>query len=232
MDRQDVFIDGIPALILGERSDKVYLFVHGQGGSREEAVRFAEIAALYGWQTVGIDLPEHGGRADGKAFLPWEVVPELKKVERFLKKNWRRVALRANSIGAWFSLLAFEHSELEQSLFVSPVLDMHALILDMMRFTGVSEERLRQEKVIATGAGPVLSWEYLEYVRQHPVREWKIPTEILYAERDEMIARETVERFAEQFGGGLTVVPGGEHWFHTEEQLRTLGAWEDANMRL
>ncbi len=232
MDRQDVFIDGIPALILGEPSEKVCLFVHGQGGSREEAFRFAKIAALHGWQTVGINLPEHGGRTDGKALLPWEVIPELKKVECFLKKNWRRIALRANSIGAWFSLLAFEHSALERSLFVSPVLNMHALILDMMRLAGVSEERLRQEKEIAAGSGTILSWEYLEYVRQHPVTEWKNPTEILYAENDEMIARETVQHFAEQFGCGLTVMAGGAHWFHTEEQLRTLSTWEEANMRL
>ena len=33
------------------------------------------------------------------------------------------------------------------------------------------------------------------------------------------------------FGGGggtgaeLTVMPGGEHWFHTEEQMRFLDEW-------
>ena len=34
-------IDHIPAILLGEPSDKIYLFVHGQDGNKEEAVGFA-----------------------------------------------------------------------------------------------------------------------------------------------------------------------------------------------
>lgn len=39
-------IDHIPAILLGEPSDKIYLFVHGQSGNKEEAVGFAEVAAV------------------------------------------------------------------------------------------------------------------------------------------------------------------------------------------
>lgn len=46
--------------MLGDESDKVYLFIHGQNGSKEEAISFAEIATSKGWQVLGIDLPEHG----------------------------------------------------------------------------------------------------------------------------------------------------------------------------
>ena len=51
-------ISGIPAALYGERSDKVFLFVHGQFGCKEEAERFAEVANPLGWQVLAIDLPE------------------------------------------------------------------------------------------------------------------------------------------------------------------------------
>ena len=31
--------------------------------------------------------------------------------------------------------------------------------------------------------------------------------------------------FAEKHKAGLTVMQGGEHWFHTEEQMRFLDEW-------
>lgn len=36
---------------------------------------------------------------------------------------------------------------------------------------------------------------------------------------------ETVSAFAKQHHAGLTVMPGGEHWFHTEEQMQFLDHW-------
>ena len=39
-------IGRVDAIILGERSRKVFLFVHGQGVNKREAIPFAEIAVL------------------------------------------------------------------------------------------------------------------------------------------------------------------------------------------
>lgn len=36
---------------------------------------------------------------------------------------------------------------------------------------------------------------------------------------------ETISAFAKRTGAELTVMPGGEHWFHTEEQMKFLDAW-------
>ena len=36
---------------------------------------------------------------------------------------------------------------------------------------------------------------------------------------------ETVSAFAKQHHADLTVMPGGEHWFHTEEQMQFLDHW-------
>ncbi|MFQ7856668.1 MAG: hypothetical protein ACLRIS_17670 [Flavonifractor plautii] len=41
-----------------------------------------------------------------------------------------------------------------------------------------------------------------------------------------MLRRTAVEDFARRFGGALTVLEGGEHWFHTPEQLAALHRWE------
>ena len=77
-----------------------------------------------------------------------------------------------------------------------------------------------------TPFGETLSWPYLQYVRAHPVSRWPTPTALLYASGDAMLRRTGVEDFARRFGGALTVLEGGEHWFHTPEQLAALHRWE------
>ena len=61
-------------------------------------------------------------------------------------------------------------------------------------------------------------------MQEHPIT-WQTPTEILYAGGDHLVSRQTVERFAAAHGAGLTVLEGGEHWFHTENQLAFLDGW-------
>lgn len=101
-------IGKIPAILYGEKTDKVYLFIHGKCGYKEEAKEFGEIVCPHGWQVLGIDLPEHGNRkGETNTFVPWYVVPELQTVMAYARQNWSCIALRANSIGAWFSMLAF-----------------------------------------------------------------------------------------------------------------------------
>ena len=75
-----------------------------------------------------------------------------------------------------------------------------------------------------TASGETLFWDYLCYVREHPIR-WTAPTRILYGSRDNLTSYETIAAFAEAHGAALTVMEGGEHWFHTEEQMRFLDQW-------
>lgn len=87
-----ISFEHIPAAIWGVPSSKVYLYVHGQGGNKEEAADFAEIVCRYGFQTLSIDLPGHGERKDEKAaFLPWEVVPEIQSVIVFTSRYGQRI---------------------------------------------------------------------------------------------------------------------------------------------
>lgn len=139
-------------------------------------------------------------------------------------RQYDHIVLLANSIGAYFAMLALQDRTLDKALFVSPVLDMERLILNMMGWAGVSEQALREKGEISTDFGETLSWTYLCYVREHPIA-WQVPTEILYAGSDHLVSRQTVEQFAVEHSAGLTVLEGGEHWFHTEEQLAFLDGW-------
>lgn len=228
---EKIEIEGIPAILSGEKSDNVYLFVHGKNGSAEESLDFAEIACPAGFQVIGIDLPEHGSRKNSEEkFIPQTAVAEIEKVYLYLKNSRKNVFLRANSIGAWFSMHALKDKEIKRALFVSPVVDMEALIKNMMVLSHVSMAELEQEKEIPTDFGETLSWEYLCWVKNHPV-SWKIPTEILYAEKDNLTSKDIICSFAEANGCKLTVMKDGEHWFHTEKQLRFMRNWETENLK-
>lgn len=226
MIKQKTKIHDIPALICGAKSDQVFLSIHGQGGNKEEAAVLSDIVCSNGWQVLSIDLPEHGERKNAeKQFYPWVCVPELVQVMEYAKSNWRTVSLYANSIGAWFSMLAFQKERLNQSLFVSPVVDMEKLIRNMMLWAGVTENQLAEEKLIPTNFGQTLSWQYLCYVREHPIEHWDSNTHILYAGQDNMVDRNTIDMFVQQNNCHLTVMENGEHWFHTPEQLQFLTNW-------
>ena len=89
-------------------------------------------------------------------------------------------------------------------------------------------ETIRQELeakgTIHTAFGEDLSWNYLCYVRSHPIR-WTAPTQILYGSRDNLTPFKTIRDFAKTHHAALTVMDEGEHWFHTEEQMRFLDDW-------
>ena len=229
MKKQTMTIAGIPAVLYGSRSRRVYLYVHGKNGSKEEALAFAELACPMGYQVLAIDLPEHGERKGRpEKLLPWVVLPELQLVYQYAKFHWRTVSLRATSIGAWLSMLALSEKELKQALFVSPVVDMENLIGKMMQWANVTEAQLEQAGEIPTNFGETLSWRYLCWVREHPLR-WRTPTQVLYGEADELTSYAVLDRFKRATGAQLTLLADGEHWFHTETQLAALQSWEEHN---
>ena len=69
-----------------------------------------------------------------------------------------------------------------------------------------------------------LSWEYLCYVRAHPI-QLNAPTVILYGSKDELTSYDTIADFTENHNAKLTVMQNGGHWFHTDEQMQFLDNW-------
>lgn len=225
---KELLINGVPVAVYGGKSDKAFLFVHGQGGNKGEAARFYSIAGPLGYDVVAFDLPGHGIRTDGENFVPWKVLPEIKAVFDQTKARYCSLSVRATSIGAYFSLLALKGEKIDKCLLSSPLLDMRAMIEGMMAAANVSERRLRKEKEIVTDGGAVLSERYYEFAKENiPVALCK-ETHILYAEGDTLIPRKTVEDFAEKNDCRLIVIQGGEHWLHLPHDLERMEKWERA----
>ena len=192
---------------------QIVVYVHGKGGSAEEAEHYS--ALFPDSEVLGFDY---------RAQTPWEAREEFPRFFAAQRARCGRLTLIANSIGAFFSLLSLDETLVDAAYLISPVVDMEKLIGRMMTWANVTERELAERKEIPTAFGETLSWRYLCYVREHPVT-WHAPTHILYGAQDELTSMETVTAFAEKTGADLTVMPGGEHWFHTDEQLRFLDNW-------
>ena len=192
---------------------KTVLYVHGKGGSAGEAAHYEPL--FPGSKVLGLDY-----RTDH----PRETGAEIRAAAEKLAAESGRITLIANSIGAYYSLHAGIDPLVRRAYLISPILDMEKLITGMMAGAGVTEAELEAKGVIPTSFGEDLSWAYLCWIRTHPLR-WDAPTEILYGSLDTFTARETAEAFAKTYGAGLTVMEGGEHWFHTEAQMAFLDDW-------
>ena len=190
------------------------LYIHGKGGSASEAEHYKVL--FPDQDVIGLDY---------KTSTPWETGKEILDAV----KEYGASTLIANSIGAYFSMCAGIDGFIKKAYFISPIVDMEQLICGMMKASGVTEEELKEKRVIHTALGEDLSWEYLRYVREHPVR-WNVPTDILYGGLDGLTSRETMSAFAKEHGAALTVMENGEHWFHTEEQMRFLDEWITDNL--
>lgn len=202
--------------------ENIVIGVHGKGGSAEEAGHYESL--FPDSKVVGFDY---------HAQTPWEAREEFSQFFTAQRKRCDTLTLVANSIGAFFSMSSLDEMRIDKAYFISPVVNMEKLICNMMMWANVTEQELAEKMEIVTEFGETLSWDYLTYVREHPV-SWQVPTRILYGEHDNLTSPETISAFAKNADAELTVMPGGEHWFHTEEQMRFLDAWilkEEKNLR-
>ena len=189
------------------------LYIHGKGGSAAECEHYKPL--FPNSAVTGLDY---------QTFTPWEIAKEIRIAVEELKRQYGNVILIANSIGALFSMHAGIDDMVQNAYFISPIVDMEQLISDMMRWAKITEQELESKGTIHTPFGEDLSWDYLCYVRNHPIH-WRVPTRILYGSNDHLISRETICDFANKHHASLTIMEGGEHWFHTEEQMHFLDNW-------
>ncbi len=187
--------------------NKQVIYIHGKGGTADEAVHYKPL--FTGYDVVGFDY---------KSQTPWEAEKEFPAYFDGQTRNCDEVILIANSIGAYFSMASLYDKKISQAFFISPIVDMEKLITDMMKWENITEQELCDRKEIPTKFGETLSWEYLCYVRKHPIK-WDIPTHIIYGDCDALTSHDTVNGFAERISAELSIMKGGEHWFHTDEQM-------------
>ncbi len=192
---------------------KAIVYIHGKGGSPEEAEHYRKL--FPDEEIIGIDY---------KGSTPWEAGKEIRDIFTDLSNKYEEIKVIANSIGAYFLMNAGVNNIIDHAYFISPIVNMEKLITDMMSWADVNETELQKKGVIHTSFGEDLSWEYLCYVREHPIN-WTVPTDILYGSRDNLTSLETMTAFAGEHHASLTVMGNGEHWFHTDRQMRFLDNW-------
>ena len=191
----------------------VVIYIHGKYGTVEEAEyykKFFNEADIIGFEYT--------------SEYPWDFQKEFSNFIDNIYIKYKKISIIANSIGAYFTMLSLTNKNIEKAFFISPIVDMEKLITDMMFLENITEEELYKKKKIKTSFGETLSWDYLTFARKNPI-EWNIPTYILYGENDDLTSYETILNFTNKSKANLTIMKGGEHWFHTDEQIKFLDNW-------
>ena len=130
-----------------------------------------------------------------KTFAPKETGKEIHTFVESLKSRYENIILIANSIGAFFSMYADLKGLIQKAYFISPIVSLEGFVCDQPEWMNLQEPN------------------------------WTIPTVILYGSRDNLTSFETISEFAKKHGADLTIMDGGEHWFHTEDQMQFLDDW-------
>lgn len=219
-------LNHIPAVLYGEPSDKVFLYVHGRDGNKEVAVSFYQMAKAAGWQVLSIDLPKHGERLESaEKFNPWMIVPELSLLYSYARDQWETIGVCADGIGAYFALCSYQLKPIDQAVFISPNVDMARFIDDALEADGLTPENLKEAGRLDTSQGVHLSWDYYLYTHDNPIKVWNHPTEIFIGKEAGLLNVEVVQNFADKFGCNVTVASDCAFSFHDDAQLRVLENW-------
>ena len=193
--------------------ENAVIYIHGKYGTVEEAEyykKFFNEADIIGFEYT--------------SEYPWDFQKEFSNFIDNIYIKYKKISIIANSIGAYFTMLSLTNKNIEKAFFISPIVDMEKLITDMMFLENITEEELYKKKKIKTSFGETVSWDYLTFARKNPI-EWNIPTYILYGENDDLTSYETILNFTNKSKANLTIMKGGEHWFHTDEQIEFLNNW-------
>lgn len=225
--KRHINIKGIPAIIWGEDSEKSFLAIHGDQSSKDDIVieMFAEEAIKKGYMVLSFDLPGLGDRESEEE--PNDVLSYINDLQiafDYAKEISMEVSIFANSIGAYFSLLAYKNDRIVQALFLSPIIDMNKLLLKIMSWFEITDNQLFTKGMVETPFKN-LYWEYYEYVKKNPIIYWNIPTSILYGSEDDLTELETIIDFAKRYSSEVKILNGSEHFFHTNEQFKYFRDW-------
>lgn len=235
MKKEKIKINTIPSIIWGEKSDKIFIAIHGNMSNKEDDVirLLAENITTKGYQVLSFDLPEHGERKSDENYLckVQNCINDLKQVIEYVKSNYSEISIWDCSMGAYFSLLAYKDEDIKQCLFLSPVVNMKIIIDNMMMWSNTTEKELAEKLEIKTDFGQTLYWDYYLYVKNNPISEWNKKTSILYGSNDNMQNENIIKDFAEKFNCNLSILEKGEHYFYTKEQLDYYKKWIDISVR-
>ena len=196
------------------RDKKVVVYIHGLHGSAKEAENFSYLKDEY--DVVGLDY------LDGN---PWELKETIENEFENITKNYKEIIIIANSIGAFYAYEYLSDFDIKHAFFISPIVDMHQIIFNKMMSEGIFSKELEENGFITCRDGTVLSFDFYQHVSNHK-DNWKVQTDILYGEHDEIVYIENIADFLSTHPNAkLTIKQGAEHYMHTEEEKEFIKDW-------
>ena len=90
---------------------------------------------------------------DYEARTPWEAKEEFAPYFESILKSRKSVTIVANSIGAFFAMHALQDMRIKKAYFISLIVNMENLILNMMSQANASEQELRDKCELSTKFG-------------------------------------------------------------------------------
>ena len=200
------------------RHDRVVIYIHGLHGSAEEICDYRFFRTF---DVIGLDYE------DGN---PWEVGPIIRdKFERLIKP-YKEVVVIANSIGAFYAYEYLCDFTIKQAFFISPIADMLQIIMNLMMENGIHHKELEEKQFITLNDGTVLSYDFYKrfaYIHQD---NWKVPTEVLYGYRDELVYIEDIAEFIANHNARLTIKKDSGHYFSSKEEKEYIKQWIISNI--
>ena len=117
-----------------EYQKNIVVYVHGKGGSENEAEHYKQFFKedVYGF--------------DYKSENPWDAKIEFIDKFKELSDKYNRIILIANSIGAYFSMNSGIEKFIHKAYFISPIVNLERLILNMIEWAGTTEQELEEKK--------------------------------------------------------------------------------------
>lgn len=194
--------------------EKVAVYIHGLHGSSKEAEDFSYLKDKY--DVVGLDYQ------DGN---PWELKENIRDEFKKLTENYKEIIVIANSIGAFYAYEYLSDFKIKHAFFISPIASMFKIISDLMMEYGISDKELKEKEIIKLNNGQVLSYGFYNHVLNYK-DSWKVPTDILYGSRDEIVYIENIAEFLKNHPNAkLTIKQGSRHYMHTYEEKRFIKDW-------
>lgn len=225
VERREVDLGGLSALVWGRPAVKVYLYVHGKDGDREDAEDFARVAEAKGFQTLSFDLPGHGTRRDEeKKRDVWSGMETVTLAADYAFAHWKQVSLLARSIGAYYCLQAFPERKFEKVILQSPILDLEWLVKKIFHWFDTDVEELKSKGDFPTPVETLTS-AYWQYVQEHPLTKWSSPTWVLHAGKDRFQSTDLVVSYCRRFQWSVAVCLTSDHDFQGEADKAPLAIW-------
>lgn len=97
------------------------IYIHGKGGSAEEAEHYQY--AFKDYDMIGFDY---------RAQTPWEAEKEFPAFFDTAAENHRSVTVVANSIGAYFAMQSLDDKRIERAFFISPIMGVITIASDKL----------------------------------------------------------------------------------------------------